>query len=167
MPCHRPPLPACQSQHGPSELRYGITLLRNVSHCWRIPHLQESLPVSAPQSVPVATEEPHSPLLSALQRVGLSAVAGRTNHLWVGWRGVCYTTRVLLTIVSSVGGKSVCGVGMCVFGEGGQGQGQAVGLYLELNAKQFYVLCGYQCCNGKLNMWTRIITGIIKHPKTK
>lgn len=103
----------------------------------------------------------------ALQRVGLSAVAGRTNHLWVGWRGVCYTTRVLLTIVSSVGGKSVCGVGMCVFGEGGQGQGQAVGLYLELNAKQFYVLCGYQCCNGKLNMWTRIIIGIIKHPKTK
>lgn len=93
----------------------------------------------APQSVPLAVMEPHSPLLSALQRVSHSAVAGRT-FFWVGWRGVCYTTRVLLTIVSSVGGKCVCGVCVCVVGEGGQGPEQVVGLYLELNTTFLYAL---------------------------
>lgn len=54
---------------------------------------------------------------------------------------VCYTTRVLLTIVSSVGGKCVYGVCVCVVEEGGQGPEQVVGLYLELKTKHFYRHC--------------------------
>lgn len=53
------------------------------------------------------------------------------------------------------------------FGEGGQGPGRVVGLYLELNTKYFHMHGDYQCSNGKLNTWTGIIIGIFNCPKNK
>lgn len=80
----------------PSELRYGISLLRNVSISLSLPLLENSTSPKvtscfcAPQGVPVAIEEPDSTLLKHSRESALQQQkAGRSVCGWVG--GVCVT----------------------------------------------------------------------------